>query len=132
MKNVKNDTLKTVVRSMKRKSIYENYLVLQLVASRLNLKLNFEEVEFAEEDLYCFPILLKHIYSTQIYENKLYILCDNIVMHIVDLDNGYHWSKVLEEEPGFGRLVLWIIKLKLFQITDKLSTIYHKRVKNKS
>lgn len=131
MNKTENDTLRTVVRSMKRQSIYEKYLVLQPLASRLKFRLNLEEMEFGDDELYCFPISLKRIYSAQIHENKLYILCDNFVMHIVDVDNGHHWSKVLEEQPGFGRLALWIFKLKLFQITNKFSTIYHKCMKNK-
>lgn len=120
-----NDTIKTVVRSMRRETICENFIVLQSVASALNLRLDFEEVEFDDDDLYCIPILLNHIYSTQIYENTLYILCDNFVLHIIDLDTKYHWSKALEKQPGFGCLAFWIFKLKVSRIAIRLTKIYH-------
>nr|DAM12388.1 MAG TPA: hypothetical protein [Caudoviricetes sp.] len=125
MEKQKNDTLKTIVRSMRRKTICENFIVLQSVASALNLRLDFEEVEFDDDDLYCIPILLNHIYSTQIYENILYILCDNFVLHIIDLDTKHHWSKVLEKQPGFGCLAFWIFKLKVSLIAIRLTKIYH-------
>ncbi|MCE8873650.1 hypothetical protein [Bacteroides ovatus] len=125
MERPNNDTIKTVVRSMKRQNICENFIVLQSVASQLNLRLDFEEVEFDDDDLYCLPILLHHIYSTQIYENTLYILCDNFVLHIVNLDNKYHWTRVLEKQPGFGCLAFWIFKLKVSRITIWLTNIYH-------
>lgn len=125
MERPNNDTIKTVVRSMKRQNICENFIVLQSVASQLNLRLDFEEVEFDDDDLYCLPILLHHIYSTQIYENILYILCDNFVLHIVNLDNKYHWTRVLEKQPGFGCLAFWIFKLKVSRITIWLTNIYH-------
>lgn len=120
-----NDTIKTVVRSMRRETICENFIVLQSVASALNLRLDFEEVEFDDDDLYCIPILLNHVYSTQIYENALYILCDNFVLHIIDLDTKYHWSKALEKQPGFGCLAFWIFKLKVSRIAIRLTKIYH-------
>ena len=110
---------------MRRQSIYDNYIVLHSVASQLNLRLDFEEVEFDDDDLYCIPILLNHIYSTQIYENTLYILCDNFVLHIIDLDTKYHWSKVLEKQPGFGCLAFWIFKLKVSLIAIRLTKVYH-------
>ena len=110
---------------MRRKTICENFIVLQSVASALNLRLDFEEVEFDDDDLYCIPILLNHIYSTQIYENTLYILCDNFVLHIIDLDTKHHWSKVLEKQPGFGCLAFWIFKLKVSYIAIRLTKIYH-------
>lgn len=110
---------------MRRQSIYDNYIVLHSVASQLNLRLDFEEVEFDDDDLYCIPILLNHIYSTQIYENTLYILCDNFVLHIIDLDTKYHWSKVLEKQPGFGCLTFWIFKLKVSLIAIRLTKVYH-------
>ncbi len=125
MERPKNDTIKTVVRSMRWQTICENFIVLQSVASALNLKLDFEEVEFDDDDLYCIPILLDHIYSTQIYENTLYILCDNFVLHIIDLDTKHHWSKVLEKQPGFGCLAFWIFKLKVSCIAIRLTKIYH-------
>lgn len=125
MERPNNDTIKTVVRSMKRQNICGNFIVLQSVASQLNLRLDFEEVEFDDDDLYCLPILLHHIYSTQIYENTLYILCDNFVLHIVNLDNKYHWTRVLEKQPGFGCLAFWIFKLKVSRITIWLTNIYH-------
>lgn len=125
MERPKNDTIKTVVRSMRRETICENFIVLQSVASALNLRLDFEEVEFDDDDLYCIPILLNHIYSTQIYENTLYILCDNFVLHIIDLDTKYHWSKALEKQPGFGCLAFWIFKLKVSRIAIRLTKIYH-------
>lgn len=125
MERPKNDTIKTVVRSMRRETICENFIVLQSVASALNLRLDFEEVEFDDDDLYCIPILLNHIYSTQIYENTLYILCDNFVLHIIDLDTKYHWSKALEKQPGFGCLAFWIFKLKVSRIVIRLTKIYH-------
>lgn len=110
---------------MRRKTICENFIVLQSVASALNLRLDFEEVEFDDDDLYCIPILLNHIYSTQIYENILYILCDNFVLHIIDLDTKHHWSKVLEKQPGFGCLAFWIFKLKVSRVATWLTKIYH-------
>lgn len=110
---------------MKRQSIYDNYIVLQSVASGLNLKVDFEEVEFDDDALYCIPILMNHIYSTKIYENTLYILCDNFVLHIIDLNSKYHLTKVLEEQPGFGRLALGIFKLKVSRIAHQLTKIYH-------
>lgn len=58
MSNIDFYIIKTVVRSMKRQSIYESYLELRTVAAQLNLRLDFEEVEFDDDDLYCFPILL--------------------------------------------------------------------------
>ena len=63
MRKVDFYIIKTVVRSMRRQSIYENYLELRTVAVQLNLRLDFEEVEFDDDDLYCFPIFLSHIYS---------------------------------------------------------------------
>ena len=135
MERPKNDTIKTVVRSMKRQNICENFIVLQSVASELNLRLDFEEVEFDDDDLYCLPILLHHIYCTQIYENTLYILCDNFVLHIINLDNKYHWTRVLEKQPGFGCLAFWIFKLKVSRITIWFTNIYHqyqKRMKKKN
>lgn len=97
MERPQNDTIKTVVRSMRRQTICENFIALQSVASDLNLRLDFEEVEFDDGDLYCMPILLHHIYITQIYENTLYKLCDNFVLHIINLDNKYHWMRLLEK-----------------------------------
>ena len=82
MSNIDFYIIKTVVRSMKRQSIYESYLELRTVAAQLNLRLDFEEVEFDDDDLYCFPILLCHIYSTLIHDSKLYILCDNCALHL--------------------------------------------------
>lgn len=125
MEKQKNDTLKTVVRLMKRQNVCENFLVLQSVAAQLDLRLNFDEVEFDDDDLYCFPILLQHIYSTMTYGNNLYILCDNFVLHIVDLNNKHHQTKVLEKQPGFGRLALWIFQLKVCCVVNRLLTIYH-------
>lgn len=125
MERPKNDTIKTVVRSMRRQTICENFIVLQSVASDLNLRLDFEEVEFDDGDLYCMPILLHHIYSTQIYENTLYMLCDNFVLHIVNLDNRYHWMRLLEKQPGFGCLAFWVFKLKVSRIAIRLTKIYH-------
>ncbi|WP_337788633.1 hypothetical protein, partial [Phocaeicola plebeius] len=61
----------------------------------------------------------------QIYENILYILCDNFVLHIIDLDTKHHWSKVLEKQPGFGCLAFWIFKLKVSLIAIRLTKIYH-------
>lgn len=130
MERPKNDTIKTVVRSMKRQNICENFIVLQSVASELNLRLDFEEVEFDDDDLYCLPILLHHIYSTQIYENTLYILCDNFVLHIINLDSKYHWTRVLEKQPGFGCLAFWIFKLKVSRITIWFANIYHQYQKS--
>ena len=97
MERPQNDTIKTVVRSMRRQTICENFIALQSVASDLNLRLDFEEVEFDDGDLYCMPILLHHIYITQIYENTLYKLCDNFVLRIINLDNKYHWMRLLEK-----------------------------------
>ena len=125
MERPKNDTIKTVVRSMRRQNICENFIVLQSVASELNLRLDFEEVEFDDGDLYCLPILLHHIYCTQIYENTLYILCDNFVLHIINLDNKYHWTRVLEKQPGFGCLAFWIFKLKVSRFITWLTNNYH-------
>ena len=110
---------------MRRQTICENFIVLQSVASDLNLRLDFEELEFDDGDLFCFPILLHQIYSTQIYENTLYILCDNFVLHIVNLDNKYHWMKLLEKQPGFGCLAFWIFKLKVSRVATWLTKIYH-------
>lgn len=125
MDKTKNDTLKTVLRLMRRQNVCENFLVLQSVASQLNLRLDFEEVEFDDDDLYCFPIPLRHIYSALTYENKLYILCNNFVLHIVDLNNRRHRTKVLEKQPGFGRLAQWIFQLKASCFVNKLLKRYH-------
>lgn len=125
MERPKNDTIKTVVRSMRRKTICENFIVLQSVAYDLNLRLDFEEVEFDDGDLFCFPLLLHQIYSTQIYENTLYMLCDNFVLHIVNLDNKYHWMRLLKKQPGFGHLAFWVFKLKVSRIATWLTKIYH-------
>lgn len=125
MERPKNDTIKTVVRSMRRQTICENFIVLQSVASDLNLRLDFEELEFDDGDLFCFPILLHQIYSTQIYENTLYMLCDNFVLHIVNLEDKYHWMRLLKKQPGFGRLAFWIFKLKVSRIGIRLTNIYH-------
>lgn len=125
MEKPKNDTIKTVVRSMRRQTICENFIVLQSVASDLNLRLDFEEVEFDDGDLFCFPILLHQIYSTQIYKNILYMLCDNFVLHIVNLVNKYHWIRVLEKQLSFGCLVFWIFKLKVSCGATRLTKIYH-------
>lgn len=105
--------IKTVVRSMKRQSIYQNYLVLQKVAVQLNLRLDFEEVEFDDDDLYCFPILLCHIYSTLIHDDKLYILCDNCALHILDLDTKDHRCNALKRLHEFSLLDLWILQFRL-------------------
>lgn len=105
--------IKTVVRSMKRRNIYENYLELLTVAAQLNLKLDFEEVEFDDDDLYCFPILLCHIYSTLIHDGKLYILCDNCALHILDLKTKDHRCSALKRQPRFSLLDLWILQLRL-------------------
>lgn len=110
-------TIKLVVRSMKRQSIYQNYLVLRKVADQLNLKLDFEDVEFDDEDFYCFPILLCHIYSTLIHDGKLYILCDNCVLHTVDLGTKDHRCSALKRHPGFGLFDLWKLQLKLSRIS---------------
>lgn len=125
MERPKNDTIKTVVRSMKRQNICENFIVLQSVASDLNLRLDFEELEFDDGDLFCFPILLHQIYSTQIYENTLYMLCNNFVLHIVNLEDKYHWMRLLKKQPGFGRLAFWIFKLKMSRIIIWFTNIYH-------
>ncbi len=110
---------------MKRQNICLNFLVLQLVASQLHLRLDFEEIEFDDEDLYCFLILLKHIYSTLTHKNKQYILCDNFVLCIVDLNNRCHWARVLEKQLGFGRSAIWIFQLKMSYAVNKLLIIYH-------
>lgn len=125
MERPKNDTIKTVVRSMRRQTICENFIVLQSVASDLNLRLDFEELEFDDGDLFCFPILLHQIYSTQIYENTLYMLCDNFVLHIVNLEDKYHWMRLLKKQPGFGRLAFWVFKLKVSRIGIRLTKRYH-------
>ena len=105
--------IKTVVRSMRRQSIYENYLELQIVAAQLNLRLDFKEVEFDDDDLYCFPILLSHIYSTLIHDGKLYILCDNCALHILDLETKDHHCNTLKRLLGFSLLDLWILQFRL-------------------
>ena len=117
MSNVDFYIIKTVVRSMKRQSIYQNYLVLRKVADQLNLKLDFEDVEFDDEDFYCFPILLCHIYSTLIHDGKLYILCDNCVLHTVDLGTKDHRCSALKRHPGFSLFDLWKLQLKLSRIS---------------
>lgn len=125
MERPKNDTIKTVVRSMRRQTICENFIVLQSVASDLNLRLDFEELEFDDGDLFCFPILLHQIYSTQIYENTLYMLCDNFALHIVNLEDKYHWMRLLKKQPGFGRLAFGVFKLKVSRIGIRLTKCYH-------
>lgn len=122
MERPKNDTIITVVRSMRRQNICENFIVLQSVVTQLNLRLDLEEVEFDDDDFYCFPILLRHIYSAQIYNSRLYILCDSCVLHIIDLETKYHWFNTLREQPGFNQLNLWKLRFKL----SRFSVIYHK------
>lgn len=130
MEKRKNDTLKTVIRSMKRQNICENFLVLQSVTPQLNLKLNFEEVEFNDDELNNFPIPLQNIFSIRVYENTLYILCDNLVMHIVDLENKFHQTKILEKQPGFCLLALWIFRLKAYHYINSLAKKYHQCLKS--
>ena len=55
----------------------------------------------------------------------MYILCDNFVLHIINLDNKYHWTRVLEKQPGFGCLAFWIFKLKVSRIITWLTNNYH-------
>ena len=113
MSNIDFYIIKTVVRSMKRQSIYESYLELRTVAAQLNLRLDFEEVEFDDDDLYCFPILLCHVYSTLIYDGKLYILCDNCALHILDLETKDHRCNALKRLSKFSLLDLWILQFRL-------------------
>lgn len=113
MRKVDFYIIKTVFRSMRRQSIYENYLELRTVAVQLNLRLDFEEVEFDDEDLYCFPIFLSHIYSTLIHDGKLYILCDNCALHILDLETKDHRCNTLKRLLGFSLLDLWILQFRL-------------------
>lgn len=105
--------IKTVVRSMKRQSIYENYLELRTMAAQLNLRLDFEKADFDNDDLYCFPILLSHIYSTLIHDGKLYILCDNCALHILNLETKDHRCYALKRLPEYSLLDLWILQFKL-------------------
>lgn len=113
MRKVDFYIIKTVVRSMRRQSIYENYFELQTVAAQLNLRLDFDEVEFDDDDLYCFPILLSHIYSTLIHDGKLYILCDNCALHILDLETKDHRCNALKRLLGFSLLDLCILQFRL-------------------
>lgn len=113
MRKVDFYIIKTVVRSMRRQSIYENYLELRTVAAQLNLRLDFEEVEFDDDDLYCFPILLSHIYSTLIHDGKLYILCDNCALHILDLETKDHRCNALKRLLGFSLLDLCVLQFRL-------------------
>lgn len=122
MSNIDFYIIKTLVRSMKRQSIYENYLELRTVAAQLNLRLDSEEVEFDDDDLYCFPILLCHIYSTLIHNGKLYILCNNYVLHIIDLETKDHRCNALKRLPGFSLFDLWKLQFKL----SRFSIVYHK------
>ena len=86
---------------------------MRTVAAQLNLRLDFEEVEFDDDDLYCFPILLCHVYSTLIYDGKLYILCDNCALHILDLETKDHRCNALKRLSKFSLLDLWILQFRL-------------------
>lgn len=125
MEKLENDTLETLVRSMRRKNGCENYLVLRSVASLLNLRLDDEEVEFDDDDPYCFPILLYQICSSKIYLNCLYILCENHALHIIDLNSRCHSTRMLDEQVGTCRLILWAFQLKVSHFINQHFNIHH-------
>ena len=126
------DTLKRVIQIMKPQNNFEKYQTFESVASKINLKIDFNGIQFDKDDFYSlFPIPFSSIYGTIVYENYLYIYCKNSILHIIDLENKHHRIKELSKQPDSWQLLRWVLKLKSVSLVHKLKSIKYSIMKKK-
>lgn len=101
------ETLRCIIRKMHKQNNYEKFIELKAAFANVEVKMDFYTFEFPAGDPYHpFPLPLKNIHSVTKEESRLYILCNNNNLHILDLAEKEH-IVILLEKQSLWELFCW-------------------------
>lgn len=102
-----------ILNKIPRQNNHEKYLTIFPFTKYHNILLNFDIIQFDENCVSCCATPLKNIFGAIIVDDVLYILYNNLYLHIL-YKNGEHDILLLESQLS----KIEIIKMKLIHLLD--------------
>lgn len=102
-----------ILNKIPRQNNHEKYLTIFPFTKYHNILLNFNIIQFDEDCVACCATPLKNIFGTAVIDDVLYILYNNLCLHIL-YKNGEHDVLLLESQPS----KIEKIKMKIIHLFD--------------
>jgi hypothetical protein len=102
-----------ILNQIPRQNNHEKYLTVYPFCKIHNILLTFDIIQFDENCCCCCATPLDNIFGTTVIDDVLYILFDNLTLHILYM-NGEHDVLMLESQPS----IIEEAKMKLNHLFD--------------
>lgn len=102
-----------ILNKIPKQNNHEKYITIFPFTKYHNILLNFDIIQFDEDCVSCCATPLNNIFGAIIIDNVLYILYNNLYLHIL-YKNGEHDVLLLESKPS----KIEEIKMKLNHFSD--------------